>query len=187
MPNLTLEDAALISRRSSIRKLLAPLSHRSLQGGPACDFVNGLRAAKGIAVHDGQKGADFHEWSFPTIANDLRASYFEIWHDSKKGAWRLHCAYLTLVLIDKIKIAKQEYFCLHCDPYEPDDAAHAIYKQSPHVHIEKAEFPLPRAHIPLSLGHTKDVLSSVENFDAIFKLAIQMIRDEILDLRIKMQ
>ena len=187
MANLIVQGTEFEARGPYIRKLLAPLSHQSLKDGPAWNFAPGPRATKVIAVHDGQRGTHYREWSFPTVVKDLRSSYFEMWREAKRGRWYLHCAYLTLILVDRINFTKQDYFCLHCDPYESDDAAHAIYKQSPHVHIERAEAPLPKAHIPLTLGHKEYVLSSIENFNDIFKQAIQMIRHEILDARMELQ
>ncbi|MCW3089815.1 MAG: hypothetical protein JWP81_884 [Ferruginibacter sp.] len=58
-----------------------------------------------------------------------------------------------------------EYILLHCDTSEPNDTPHSIYKKSPHLHIEVAEHPIPKAHFALYNGRVAEVLRNIKAYN----------------------
>jgi hypothetical protein len=110
--------------------------------------------------------------------------YFERWRITLlRDAAFLDRAYLSLYRKGLDIDVEDEVLALHCDPNEPDGAEHAVYKQGPHLHLMKAEFPGPDAHIALNLCDLHEVLHSVESFTKAFHSAVVMIRDQILRAR----
>lgn len=179
MARVEINPDRLSERTNSLRQVLAPLS--SVANGPALErkFSPGRCI---IAAHDGSPPAsDVKAWRFGTVARNVRASYFEVWLESDKRKFCLERAYLTLFKMDSVNQEEAEFLCMHCDPNEPDSAAHAIYKQGPHLHVVAAEVPFPRAHLALNRGHLDVVLQSCENLTRAIKLSAQMLRDEVLD------
>jgi hypothetical protein len=133
----------------------------------------------------------YTESRFKTFVPDLQATYYERWYKTyqgKKEKFYLDRAYLHFYIIDKTlpEPAEKEFCLLHCDPNEPDDAAHAKYKQSLHLHIEcsDASWPhcdvWPRAHIALNNGYLGDVLKDINSLTNAMKEAILMLKEEVL-------
>jgi hypothetical protein len=176
---IQVDSGQLHSRGQQIRQLLQPLT--KWPGGPAWK-PKILPRKYIIGTHDGSPSkSDYHSWSFATFVPNFRGAYYEIWIELDDGAWHLDRAYLTIYRINQgMPTEMQEFLALHCDPREPDDTAHAIYKQGPHLHIQDAADPIPHAHIALNRGHLEEVLSCVESLSEAIGLAVLMLKEEIL-------
>jgi hypothetical protein len=137
-----------------------------------------LLAANVSAI--GQIGSDFNgkRWVFIDITYTI---LLERGSHSFLSDKLLDRAYLSLFKTEPSTRTEIEFLCLHCDPNEPDDARHAIYKKGPHLHIQVAEEPIPHAHIALNRGHLDAVLNSPDSLTKAMGAAILMLREEILD------
>jgi len=134
--------------------------------------------------------ARYDEMRFRSVGK-LRAMYYERWCKISKGREELFFldrAYLHFYMIEESLIEEKEFALLHCDPNEPDDAAHAKYKQSLHLHIECSDnscYPhchiWPHAHIALNSGYLSHVLKDVDSLTLAIKEAICMLKEEVLD------
>ncbi len=135
-----------------------------------------------IGVHTGSPAqSDYRSWRFPTFVDGIHAMYFELWRQDSATTFYLYRAYLSVFRRLRTTDTEQELFSLHCDPNEPDNAAHAVYKQGPHLHLGTSQVPGPHAHIALNRCHLPQVLASVEAFTRAFHLAIVMIKEEVLN------
>jgi hypothetical protein len=107
--------------------------------------------------------------------------YFELWRLTTPDQACLDKAYLSLFRSVREHIdQEQELMALHCDPNEPDHAEHAVYKQGPHLHLCTSEIPGRHAHIALNRCHLDEVLRSAGTFTEAFRLALVMIREQVL-------
>ena len=165
------------SRGERIRSLLSEISKRA--EGPSWNRQT-VRQEVIIGTHDGTRPqSHYRNWRFATLASDYRGMYFEGWKVDGKSLY-LERAYLSIFRTDREAHKEIEYVCLHCDPAEPDDAPHALYKQGPHLHIKLAEQPIPHSHIALALTNVKDVMSTIASMDNAIKKSLQMIKDQFL-------
>jgi len=107
------------------------------------------------------------------------ANYYEIWSlfDERQRRFCLEKAYLTIYKDDS------EFLCLHCDPNftQINTTGKAIYKKGPHLHVECAEKPMPRAHLALTGMYLNKTLKSADSLTQALQWSIKMIRDEVLD------
>jgi hypothetical protein len=178
VPVIQITSEALGSRGQNVQKLLRPISKQP--GGPAWEPKSNQNRYL-IGTHDGSPPASSHQdWRFATFVPNLRANYFEVWKRFEE-LWYLDRAYLNIFQTDPTTRIEKKFLSLHCDPNEPDDALHAIYKKGPHLHIQAADVPFPHAHIALSGEHLDTVLGS---FDSLFKAmewAVRMLKEQILD------
>ncbi len=133
-----------------------------------------------LGISDGKEsGSNFREWRFQTINDSIRGCYFEVWINYKKDNYFLERSYLHLYKFNESE-SEDEYVLLHCDASEPDNSEHSIYKQSPHLHIEVAPYPLKKAHIALYNGRLKEVLKDLNSFNTALRETIQMINSQII-------
>lgn len=112
----------------------------------------------------------------------MSGCYFELWRrgrGAREQFWYLDRAYLTLFAPGSDGC--NEYVCLHCDPNEPDEMQHSMYKRVPHLHINAAPAPFPHAHLALNLGFKDQVLESVSSLTDAMEYAMLMLREQILD------
>jgi hypothetical protein len=179
---LTITMEELSTRGDRVRLLLVPLSGK--RDGPAWQ-PRATTTEYWIAAHDGSPSrSDIRDWRFSTIVPEYKAQYFERWMRTNTGvaeSWYLERAYLHIFQFNQRNGTESEFLCLHCDPNESDDAAHALYKQGPHLHIHAgASEPIPHAHIALHVGYLDQVLNSVDSLSEALENAIWMLRDEIL-------
>lgn len=180
MPKIGIDYKKLITRGESIRKMLKPLVKRP--SSPSWKPISASTRYIIGAYDGGPIQSDYRTWRFATIANDFRAMYFEIWLPFHSDYWYLEKAYLTIYhTIDRFGLEELEYISLHCDPNEPAEAQHSVYKQGPHLHISAAQEPIPRAHIALNRCHLKETLLTVDSLSTAISTAILMLREEILD------
>jgi hypothetical protein len=133
-----------------------------------------------IGAHDGGPPvSQYSGWRFATVAFGLNAMYHECWLRKVKNVWQLERAYLNIY--KQSGIDELEFLCLHCDPLEADTAAHARYKQGPHLHVSIAGEPIKHSHLAIHGGLLSLVLESVATLGNTMEWAVQMIRDEVLD------
>lgn len=127
-----------------------------------------------------ESGNDFNSWRFKTSAKNYSAMYHERWILDKKDVYFLERAYFHLYKNDSETLVEKEYILLHCDASEPIGTPHSEYKQSPHLHIECAEHPIPKAHIALFNGQTEEVLSDLKSFNQAIAHSMSMINSQII-------
>lgn len=175
------------SRGPRILQFLRPLAER-----PSELFVSPKPAADEYiaAVHErhfGNTGV-FNSLRFRTIAPKFLAMYHERWKRFYRGKdefYYLFRAYLHIYQVDKEK-GEVEFLLLHCDPNEPNTAAHAKYKQSLHLHIEctEAEWPhdiWPHAHIALNTAYLSTMLKDANSITHAIEIAAVMLKDQVLE------
>jgi hypothetical protein len=178
-------------RCQKIKEILRPIAFDYQK---LCVAPQGGKSARFIVVakdHTSPQAGRYDEMRFRTIYTkdiSVNAMYHEIWDKIDDKSYYLDRAYLHFYIIDKTlpEPAEKEFCLLHCDPNEPDDAAHAKYKQSLHLHIEcsDASWPhcdvWPRAHIALNNGYLGDVLKDINSLTNAMKEAILMLKEEVL-------
>ena len=182
MPIIQITSKELKSRGQHIRELLRPLSKQ--EDGPAWqpkttpyNYV--------IGTHDGSPSSSSHQdWRFATFVPDLQAGYFELWRRIDEF-WYLDRAYLNIFKTDPIARTEKKFLSLHCDPNEPDDSPHAIYKRGPHLHIQAARDPFPHAHIALAGRHLDVVLDSFESLFQAMEWAVHMLKEQVLSAMVQ--
>jgi hypothetical protein len=184
--SVELEIRDLQERKRHIMHLLKPLSRA--KSGPACDQQLVGNTAIVLCAHEGgMLQSKFADWRFSTCKQNYWANYYELWTliDSKNEKYRLDKAYLTIYRRNKERYTgeEKELLCLHCDPYELDQVTNpsAVYKRSPHLHVEAADHPIPKAHFSLTIGNSPAVLASTQTLTQTLSLCIKMIRCEVLD------
>ena len=124
----------------------------------------------------------YKDWRFPTNVDGILANYFEEWTRDYEGGqefWYLELAYLHLYRTDAVNKTAPEYILLHCEPNWNEE--HAIYKQSPHIHIEDAPHPWPKAHIALNVGYLGQVLRDASSLTKALEVAVIMLKNQVLD------
>ncbi len=186
--NIEVPSRDIASRIPSIRRLLKPLVERAndlfiIPKSSTEEFV--------VAVHGrGANGAgSFNNLRFRTIVPNFSAMYYERWkrtYVGKEECYYLYQAYLHIYQVNPTN-DEVEFLLLHCDPNEPANAAHAIYKQALHLHIEsgKAEWPhdiWPHAHIALNVPYLNIMLKDINALSKAIEIAVVMLRKEVLDL-----
>ncbi|MCL4487787.1 MAG: hypothetical protein M1570_06610 [Chloroflexi bacterium] len=172
---------ALSLRGSQLPSLLGPLRDPAV-GGPAWDKKVGQGRITYVA-RDAVTSATIEDWRFKTFLPDFYAAYKEEWVPvdfKKQDQWCLTKAYLTVFKLNRSTRDLTEFICLHCDPEEPDADPKSRYKQGPHLHIKAAVAPIPKAHVALAHGYLKMILGSDKELFHAMRLAIELIRDEIL-------
>jgi hypothetical protein len=178
MQKIVLSQEALYPRGEQIRQLLQPLS--KIKGGPAWKIKPSGRNLT-IAVHDGSRPSEISDYRFATKYESFRASYYEQWIYYELDKFYLERAYLHIFQIKNIGfVGEKEYLLLHCDPNEPEDANHYLYKKGPHLHIAVAEQPIPHSHIALCLSNLDAVLDSMDSLTEALEWCILMICEQFL-------
>lgn len=182
-------DLFRYGRAKKMQKTLRTLS--PLKSGPAYKILSTNQPFKGskvISFFDGksQPDSNYTDWRFKTTQRNIFAMYYERWvpadiHRSSKSY--LDRAYFHIYELedngqpDSLK----EFVCLHCDPNEPDQQAHVMYKRVPHIHIKAAKEPIPHSHISLGIEFSEQVLQSADTLFTSFESAIFLVKDEILN------
>jgi hypothetical protein len=180
----------LRSRHKVVKPLLKPLAlnYQTLAVSP----VGRSSTEHVVAAKDNSSRTDarYDEMRFRTIGG-LRAMYHERWYKTSqdhKELFYLDRSYLHFYMIESTEAEEREFALLHCDPNEPDDAAHAKYKQSLHLHIECSDtscYPhchvWPRAHIALNSGYLDHVLKDVKSLTKAIEETIFMLKEEVLE------
>ena len=143
-----------------------------------------------VKDHSSQNTDQYTQRRFKTYVPSLFATYYERWYKTDQGEkelFYLERAYLHLYMMDKTLKQEKEFCLLHCDPNEADNAPHAKYKQSLHLHIECSDSSWPhcaiwpRAHIALNTGYLDCVLKDIDSLTKAIKEAVVMLKEEVLD------
>lgn len=164
-----------------VRELLIPLRKQNLP--VACDIGrHQFYGCKVIAAHDGApNNTNFREMYFKTFATDISGQYYELWKPmGKQEKLCLNRAYLNVYIINRNTHKYDKLVSIHCDPYEGNDKVSCLYKRGPHLHVQKAEHPIPKCHFPLNFSELDNVLSSINNITEALKNAIKIVQDEVL-------
>jgi len=177
---LTLSADDLFRRRGrSVASLLKPLASNNRVN---VDLADGAwHGGKALGAFDASKPrSDPREWLFRTFVSDIRCNYFELWKPTTAAdSFTIDRAYLSVFRV--VAPAGKDYLlCLHCDPHDPSPNPLGRWKRGPHLHVEKAEDPLPKCHIPLNYGHLDQVLASMEALMTALGDAINLIARDVL-------
>jgi len=171
----------LHNRVNFVRDLLTPLREQNLPVA-CCISRHQFRSCKVIAAHDGlPNNINFSEMYFKTFAADISGQYYELWKPiDQQEKLRLDRAYLNIFIVNRNTHKYDKLIAIHCDPYEENNELSCLYKRGPHLHVQKAEHPIPKCHFPLNLTDLDNVLSSINNITEALKNAIKIVQDEVL-------
>jgi len=129
-----------------------------------------LTAGNNFTQHESHERRRFAVW--PEMIN---AAYHEEWVPKLEGRkYVLERVYMNAYLVQDISTVR-EFAALHCDLNDSE-----VYKVSPHLHVWIVGEPLRHAHLPLNIGHLKQVTSSVAKLTSAFKGGLKIIRHEIV-------
>jgi hypothetical protein len=171
----------LHSRVNIVGDLLVPLRKKSLP--VACEICRHQSlGCKVIAAHDGVSGnKNYRSMYFKTFATNILGQYYEFWKPiDKQGKLCLNRAYLNVFIVNRNTHNYDKVVSIHCDPYEEDGEASCLYKRGPHLHVQKAEYPIPKCHFPLNFTELDNILSSIDNISEALKNAIKIVQGEVL-------
>lgn len=174
-------DELRSNRLRVVQQLLVPLRQAGIAVG--CHICRYQHAGcKVIVAHEGTEGVEyFSEFYFQTFAPDIWSQYYELWRPfDGYSRLRLYRAYLNIVMANRETHAFNKLVSVHCDPCEEGDEPQRSYKRGPHLHVERAQDPIPKCHFPLNLTELNRVLSSVGNITDALKSAVQIISDEVV-------
>jgi hypothetical protein len=174
-------------RLAVVQDFLRPLRNG---GEVACAFVPG-QASKGIVIatwDEYRSDRDYTERRFRALpANGIWYNYYEIWREiDANHNCILFRAYFHVYRADEQR-QLLPFACLHSDPNEvptdPNDA-HQVrvcrYKRGPHLHVLRADEPMPSCHFPLNLGHLDAVLASAASITDAIRTGIDLIHYEMV-------
>ncbi len=189
MANIVISLNDLFGHAKKMQKTLTLIS--PLKSGPAYKTVSTNQPVKGskvIGFFDGksQPGPNYVDWRFKTTKRNIFAMYHERWVPAdidRYDSYYLDRAYFHIYELEDNRHpdSLKEFVCLHCDPNEPDEEAHAMYKRVPHIHIKAAKEPIPHSHISLGIDFSEQVLKSADTLFSSYESAILLIQNEILD------
>lgn len=181
MTSLQIEIGKLSSRARDIQGLLAPLREHGVAVG--CQICRQqYHGCKVIAAHEGIKIAEnFDQWNFRTFAPEIWSQYYEFWKPSDGySKLILYRAYLNILFLNRETHGFDKLVSVHCDPCESGSDYESFYKRGPHLHVQRAEPPIPKCHFPLNLTELDRVLSSIDNITDALKSAVQILSDEVV-------
>jgi len=171
----------LHNRVNFVRGLLVPLRKDGLPVG--CEICRYQHSGcKVIAAHDGVAGTkSFAEMYFKTFTIDILGQYYEFWKPKdKEGKLCLNRAYFNMYIVNRRTHGHDKLVSIHCDPYEENNEGSSLYKRGPHLHVQKAEHPLPKCHFALNFSELDNILSSIDAMTEALKNAITIVQDEVL-------
>ena len=177
MPSM--DESDVVARSVCIRRMLRPLT--SLAYDPTVrPYQTGgvivLGASQGVG-----KGRDYRRWRFLTRVARVRASYHELWQETRtRSQYRLAQMYLALYEVDRLHDREQELLALHSDPSLEEDLSEDRYKRGPHLHVVSVPAGFHRAHLSLELSSLQSILSSCTALTESMTQLVQMISDEVL-------
>jgi len=177
----------LVKRNKVICKILKPIAEKQLFVVPVSttvEYVVSVKDSYSVITNP------YTDRRFKTFIPNLLATYYERWYKKfleNEEIFYLDRAYLHFYLVDQ-KLKQEKEFCLlHCDPNEPDDAHHAKYKKSLHLHIQCSDSSWPHcdiwphAHIALNTGYLDYVLKDISSLTKAIEEAVVMLKEEVLD------
>jgi hypothetical protein len=175
-----LQNDLLTSRVKELVQLLLPITNNKK--------LHIIVKSKGssiafIASNVNTNALDLRDYRFSTICSFLNASYYEIWNQITTTEYYLERAYCHLYLNDEAYLKNREdgeYILLHCDPNEDNGSPNAKYKQSPHIHVECAQYPISKVHFALYNGSLNEILKTKEAITVALQEAIIMLKEEVI-------
>jgi hypothetical protein len=166
------------SRNADLIKIFSTIAYRK----KAINVQNfSISGSLIFGISDSREtGQNFRDWRFQTISENIKANYHEVWINQGRNKYFLERSYFHLYTVVEEDLSEGEYILLHCDASEPGTTPHSIYKQSPHIHIEVAEQPIPKAHFALYNGRLAEVLKNRASFNSALLDSITMLNSQIL-------
>lgn len=177
--NIYLEEKLFIKREADLRKLFKSL-YGNPTGPPSIKITNKHQRYIGLCDSVYQDVTDHRKWRFKSYNKLFYIEYFERWM-VEEDLWYLERAYLHLKKI-KSHNEMEDFLALHCDPLIEKTEDHYKFKIGPHLHIECADYPLPKSHFALNLTDLDKVLSSTVCLTKAIESALELIKDQVLEL-----
>jgi hypothetical protein len=175
---IVISSKQLRSRDSRIRAILRPIAR--VRDGPWC-AIRSIRRDYLIGAFDSHHPLSHpREWRFATFVPGIRAAYYETWRRADGDSWYLVHAYLNMYRLELATAEEKGFVSLHCDPDEAATVPHASYKRGPHLNVEAADYPFPRAHLCVAGGDLAAVLASESSLRQAMAWAVTMLKDEVL-------
>ena len=188
MYKILINERDLSKRAAAIRSLLqvllsaseVQLKNRSTVGS------NTVKTAQNyiIGAFDGSKPSnEYRNWRFRSNRADFKCMYFEEWRpeDATRKQWFLQQICFSLFRIVNHTKLPQEILAIHCEPMEPNDRKHLLYKRGLHLHVTLATQPIPHAHFALNNGYLAQVMTSIETLSEALKVALIMVSDQVIN------
>ena len=181
MDLLQIEVSQLNSRVRDIQGLLIPLREQGIS--VACQICrHQYHGCKVLAAHEGIESSEhFDDLYFKTFATDIWSQYYEFWKPfDEYSKFLLYRAYLNLFIVNRQTHSFDKLVSVHCDPCEEGNEPETLYKRGPHLHVQRANPPIPKCHFPLNFTELNRVLASVDNINDALKNAVQIISNEVV-------
>lgn len=178
MFKILLDEKSLIKRGPKLSAILKPLRDNS-------NPIPWKRLSKTeseiiFSVQEKEIISNYRDWRINTFHKNFKANYFERWIGDNGNKWCLERCYLNIYHLNKSKGEETEYICLHADPLE-NKYEHLEFKQAFHLHIIKADQPIPHSHLAFGHQFLNEIYRSEDTFFFHFKKNLQLIVKEILE------
>ena len=182
MPNLA--ESEVVARSRYIRQMLRPLA--SSTHAPTVRPFSTQGAIVLGASQGKSRGQEYRSWRFLTRAARIRASYHELWRETKTSSeYSLVQMYLALYEVDQVRDQEHKLLALHSDPEMVADSAENKYKRGPHLHVMSVPEGFHRAHLALELSSLDTILDSCAALSKSMTQLVVMLSDEVLQ-RVKL-
>lgn len=186
MLSIVLSNKELFQYRGNrVRRMLALLTHNE---SPAYTWHGPrVQGGKVLVIHDGSRGgyalqkSSHRDYRFQTSSSQIECNYYELWRSSAgTEEWSLIQAYLTVFRVNRSLRDLETLLCIHCDPADQSEGPKHTYKVGPHLHIERADSPLPKCHFPLCINHFHDKHDPLESLTDSLTRAVEVVQHEVL-------
>ena len=131
-----------------------------------------------LTARSGEKlTSDMRRWSFPSSVDSIICKYGERWRPTSPNAqeFRLQTVYFQLLEHHGRDEEPKEIVAFHWHAVDGGGG----YAGLPHLHVEAADNPLPRAHFGVTLT-VEAQQNTVEYLDRLLDEAIAMVEAEVL-------
>lgn len=173
--NIVANHEEVIHRRGDLQTLLGWLSrtqiataHKSRAGGLIWHAFTGS-----------PPGEDWTSSSIQTTKRLFEVRYREYWSPVDSGAttYSLESLYFELYCLRGPYRDPSELAALHWHP----EGARSPYAKGPHLHIQDARHPVPKAHLGMDLCDWDNICASLSSLMASLERSIRMMIAEVLD------
>jgi len=186
--NIAITQSDLLTFR--VRNIIDMFSHMSIKK-LKCDIIPSSKPnIKFFAITDSKYDltdySNYREWTFRIRKPKLLCGYNEIWKTNNIGRfannteWYLDSANFYLHKIED-ETSTRNLLMLHSEPNNTANSPAREFKESPHIHIECAEHPFPKGHIPLKYGQLDIILASLEELTKAIEEAVFIVEHEFID------
>ncbi len=166
-------------RPGAIRERLRPLSGLTLGVDPKTRYRT---LAIGVK-HGIPSSHNVREWTFPSVAEDIRCHYSEQWLplDRAEGMWEFERVHFHLLREPAYDQGRGEIVLFHWQPHAGDETDDIEYPRRPHLHVNAEDVPLRKAHLAVDLAPTAREVSSIEYLDDLLDEVAKMLKEEVVE------